>query len=46
MTPEQRINICRLIEKMELHKIYCEKIGLKNLSTFEGRRIEKEEEKR
>jgi len=30
MTVKERVELCRLIEEMNRHKEYCEKIGVKN----------------
>lgn len=45
MCVEQRVLVCRLLEKMKGQEAYSKKIGLKNTSTFHGRRINKEERK-
>lgn len=44
MTIEQRIRMCLLIEKMQEHKIYSEKLGLEDVSKFHGKRVSGEEE--
>lgn len=36
---EQRILTCRLLEKMNVQKNYCSKLGLENVSTFHGIQI-------
>ena len=41
MCIEQRVRICRLLEKMKEQDSYSKKIGLKNTSTFHGKRIDK-----
>ena len=47
MNIEQRIRICRLLEKMEQQADYSKKLGLANVSSFYGvRRSEKEEEQK
>ena len=38
---KDRIRKCRMIEKMELQRKYSEKIGLKNVSTFQTVQREK-----
>lgn len=43
LTVEQRIRISILIEKMNKQKVYCEKLGLENISRFHGERISGEE---
>lgn len=43
MTVEERIRMSILIEKMEKHKMYSEKLGLENISKFHGERIGMEE---
>ena len=39
MSVEQRIQICRLLEKMRFQKEYSEKIGIEDQSTFRGKNI-------
>lgn len=46
MTIEQRIKMCRLLEKMHEHKGYSEKLGLEDASTFHGKRVNTEEERK
>ena len=36
MSVEQRIKICRLLEKIQFEQEYSEKIGVVNHSTFRG----------
>lgn len=43
LTVEQRIRISILIEKMNKQKVYCEKLGLEDISKFHGKRISREE---
>lgn len=40
MEIRQRILTCRLLEKMKEQKVYCNKLGLENVSTFHGIQIE------
>lgn len=40
MSIEQRIRVCRLLEKMEGQEAYSKKIGMENTSIFHGRRID------
>lgn len=46
MNIEQRIRICRLIEKMEQQADYSKKLGLVNVSSFYGVKRSEKEEKR
>lgn len=39
MSIEQRIRVCRVLEKMEGLELYNKKLGIENSSTFHGRRI-------
>ncbi len=39
MSTEQRIQICRLLEKAEGQELYSRKLGIENSSTFHGRKI-------
>ena len=39
MSVKERIRMCRLIDQMESHKEYSEKLGLENQSAFCGERI-------
>ena len=39
MSVEQRVQICRLIEKMKFQQEYSEKVGIVNQSTFRGKYI-------
>ncbi len=42
MSVEQRILICRLLEKMNDEKEYSRKLGLENKSIFHGVQIKKD----
>lgn len=44
MTVEQRILRCILLEKMQKNKAYSEKLGLIDISTFKGKRVNDKEE--
>lgn len=46
MTVEQRIRRCLLLEKMQKNKAYSEKLGLEDISTFKGKRVNEKEEHR
>lgn len=46
MPTEQRIRISLLIEKMYGQKTFSERLGMEDVSTFHGKRIIKEEEKK
>lgn len=39
MNVENRVRICRLIEKIETHKKQSQEIGVKNTSTYRGKKI-------
>ena len=39
MSVEQRIRTCRLIEKMRAQKLYSGRLGLENVSTVHGKKI-------
>lgn len=39
MCVEQRVRICRLLEKMKEQEAYSRKIGIENLSTFRGKKM-------
>lgn len=43
MTVEQRIRRCILLEKMQKNKAYSEKLGLEDISTFKGKRVNDKE---
>lgn len=36
---ENRVRICRLIEKIETHKKQSQEIGIKNTSIYKGKQI-------
>ncbi|MBD5508225.1 MAG: hypothetical protein HDR05_09315 [Lachnospiraceae bacterium] len=36
MTIDERIFLCRLLEKIEEQEIYCKTIGVQDRSTFQG----------
>jgi hypothetical protein len=36
MSVEQRVKICRLLEKIEFEQEYSQKLGIVNKSTFRG----------
>lgn len=44
MTVDQRIRRCILLEKMQKNKAYSEKLGLEDISTFKGKRVNDKEE--
>ena len=39
MTLDERIFLCRLLEKMEEQKAYCESIGVVDRSMFQGNAV-------
>lgn len=41
MRVEQRIQTCRLLEKMRAQKAYSKRLGLEDISTIHGRQIDK-----
>ena len=41
MRVEQRIQICRLLERMKMQKDYCKRLGLEDVSMIHGRQINK-----
>ena len=41
MSVEQRIQTCRLLEKMRMQKDYSKRLGLEDISTIHGRQIDK-----
>ena len=41
MTIEERVITCRLLEKMKFQETYSKKLGLLDLSTIHGIRLEK-----
>lgn len=40
MSVKQRMELCRILEKMNAHGSYGEKIGLEDASTFHGKQIQ------
>ena len=44
MSVEQRVRICRLIEKIKFQEEYSKRLGIKNVSSYHGK-IEKEAKK-
>ena len=36
MTVDERVFLCRLLEKIEEQEAYCETIGVRNRSMFQG----------
>ncbi len=45
MNIEQRIRLCRLIEKMYYQKTFSQKLGIEDRSTFRGNFIDRREGK-
>ena len=41
MKVEQRIQTCRILEKMRVQKDYSKRLGLEDVSTIHGRQIDK-----
>ena len=39
MTVDERIFLCRLLEKIEEQETYCETIGVRDRSTFQGEAV-------
>ena len=39
MTIDERIFLCRLLEKIEEQETYCETIGVRDRSTFQGEAV-------
>lgn len=39
MTLDERIFLCRLLEKMEGQEAYCESIGVVDRSSFQGKPV-------
>lgn len=39
MTIDERIFLCRLLEKIEEQEIFCETIGVRDRSTFHGEAV-------
>lgn len=44
MNAEKRMRMCQLVERMNEHKEYSEKLGLENKSSYRGILIENENE--
>ena len=42
MSVEQRVRICRLLEKIRFQEEYGKKLGVENLSTYHGKKLNKE----
>ena len=45
MSVEQRVKICRLLEKIKFQEEYSEKIGVENLSTYRGEKLNNEKDR-
>ena len=45
MSVEQRIRMCLLIERIENHKLFGEKLGMENASKFRGEMVNRKEGK-
>lgn len=45
MSVEQRVKICRLLEKIKFQEEYSEKIGVENLSTYRGEKLNTEKDR-
>ena len=39
MSVEQRVQTCRLLEKMKMQEAYSKRLGLEDVSTVHGKRI-------
>ena len=39
MTVDERVFLCRLLDKIEEQEIYCETIGVRDRSTFQGETV-------
>ncbi|MDE7176836.1 MAG: hypothetical protein K2O59_03395 [Lachnospiraceae bacterium] len=39
MTVDERVFLCRLLEKIEEQKVYCEMMGVRDRSTFQGETV-------
>lgn len=39
MTVDERVFLCRLLEKIEEQEAYCEMIGVRDRSTFQGETV-------
>ena len=39
MSVEQRVRICRLLEKIKVQEEYSKKLGVENLSTYHGKKL-------
>lgn len=39
MTVDERVFLCRLLEKVEEQKAYCEMMGVRDRSTFQGEAV-------
>lgn len=42
MSVEQRVQTCRLLEKMKEQEMYSKRLGLEDMSTVHGMRINKD----
>lgn len=45
MTVDERISLCRFLEKVEEQEAYCTSIGVRDISKLRGKNILKEGEK-
>ena len=41
MSVQERIRMCQIIEKMEVHEDYSKRLGLENKSSYHGSPVEK-----
>lgn len=39
MTVDERVFLCRLLEKIEEQEAYCESMGVRDRSTFQGEAV-------
>lgn len=46
MTVDERISLCRFLEKVEGQKTYCTSIGVRDTSKFRGKIISRKGEQR
>ena len=43
MTIKERVNLCRLIEKIDRNRNYSKSIGINNVSRFKGKKVNQTE---
>lgn len=46
MSVQDRMRMCQLIDRMEIHMEYCKRLGLENISSFHGCKVENVIEKK